>query len=303
MLRTPTQGGYFTQRIAKGTMTTSEFWQGLESQFRALETSGDIQANWRYLVGSPGRGDWQLHARNHGAELRFELLARRAGAALDATGTDDGLSVWLAVVQSRGRSFHHDGDAYTQNEDGSISHYVLGRVERVCEDSVNLSLTFQVEAEHPNQQSAQPAQAQPVTISEQYGDAESPADPSHRGGEDTGAAAWDAIEISFLSDERVQIRSGTSTETFNYGEMGFEDRRNGKPNRAWLTLRVLAEAGGIVRNAATTGRDWTTVEKRMQELRKALRDHFRVSADPLPFVRGTGYQACFKIRCGPSFRA
>jgi len=115
-------------------------------------------------------------------------------------------------------------------------------------------------------------------------------------------ATWDAIEISFLSDERVQIRNGTNSETRNYGELGFEDCRNGKPNRAWLTLRALAEARGIIRNAAKTGGDWSKVERRMQEIRKALRSRFGISADPVPFVHGTGYQALFKIVCAPSFR-
>jgi hypothetical protein len=115
------------------------------------------------------------------------------------------------------------------------------------------------------------------------------------------AADWNAIEISFLSDERVQIRNGTKTETCNYGELGFADRRNGKPNQAWLTLRALAQTRGIIRDAATTGRSWPKVEKRIQEIRKALRNHFGISTDPVPFVEGTGYQACFKIGCSASF--
>jgi hypothetical protein len=36
-------------------------------------------------------------------------------------------------------------------------------------------------------------------------------------------------------------------------------------------------------------------------MRKLLKDHFRISADPGPFVEGIGYQARFKISCGPSF--
>ena len=115
--------------------------------------------------------------------------------------------------------------------------------------------------------------------------------------------SWEDLEISFLSDERVQIiRSGKPTETLNYAEMDFKDGRNGKPNQAWLTLRALAEEHGIIRDAKTTGSAWRKVEKRMQEIRKALRKHFDISSDPVPFVQGTGYQACFKIGCGPSFR-
>ena len=69
---------------------------------------------------------------------------------------------------------------------------------------------------------------------------------------DAGAATWDTIEILSLSDERVQIRNGTNTETRNYGELGFADARDGKPNQAWVTLRALAEERGTIRDAAKT---------------------------------------------------
>jgi hypothetical protein len=119
------------------------------------------------------------------------------------------------------------------------------------------------------------------------------------GGTDT--ATWDAIEISFLSDERVQIRNGANSETRNYAEFGFADGRSKKANQAWETLRVLAAEGGTIRDGAKMSRTWPKVEKRMQEIRKVLRKHFGISADPIPFVEGSGYQARFKIGCGPSF--
>lgn len=92
------------------------------------------------------------------------------------------------------------------------------------------------------------------------------------------AVTWDAIEISFLSEERVQIRNGANRETLNYAEFGFQDARNGKPNRAWEALRVLAAQRGIIRDAATVGK-WPKFEKRVQEIRKVLRKHFGISAD------------------------
>ena len=115
------------------------------------------------------------------------------------------------------------------------------------------------------------------------------------------AATWDAIEISFLSEERVQIRNGATIETRNYTEFGFEDRRSGKPNLAWKTLLALAAERGVLQNAATTGQKWLEIEKRIQEIRKVFRKHFLISADPVPFVEGAGYQAVFKISRRPSF--
>jgi hypothetical protein len=112
---------------------------------------------------------------------------------------------------------------------------------------------------------------------------------------------WESIEIVFLSDERVRILNGANVENYNYGELGFADGRTEKPNQAWVTLRVLASTDGVIRDAARTGGDWPKVEKRIQEIRRALRQHFHIAADPVPFIEGTGYQARFKIRCSPSF--
>src|ERR1035437_2588353 len=120
-------------------------------------------------------------------------------------------------------------------------------------------------------------------------------------GSDRRAANWEDVQIIFLSDERVQIRNVSQTETRNYAELGFADGRSKKPNQAWVTLRTMAQEDGLIRDGSKIGRAWPKVEKRMQEIRKALRDHFDISADPLPFVSGAGYQACFRIGCGPSF--
>jgi hypothetical protein len=113
-------------------------------------------------------------------------------------------------------------------------------------------------------------------------------------------AAWEAIEIVFLSDERVQIRNGGNRETRNYADFGFADGRNENPNQAWKILRALA-AEGVIRDEKDAGLPWTKVEKQIQEIRKILRKHFGISADPVPFVKDLGYKACFKISLGRSF--
>ena len=118
----------------------------------------------------------------------------------------------------------------------------------------------------------------------------------------SASATWETIEISFLSDERVQILNGTKRETCNYAELGFSDGRNGSPNKAWVILRAMAVNRGILSDGRKAGQAWPKVEKAIQEIRKALRNHFRISADPIPFVERVGYQAIFKIGCSPSFR-
>lgn len=52
-------------------------------------------------------------------------------------------------------------------------------------------------------------------------------------------AKWENVQVSFLSDERVQIAIFDKTYTQNYAEMGFSDGRTGKPTQAWIFLRAL----------------------------------------------------------------
>jgi hypothetical protein len=116
------------------------------------------------------------------------------------------------------------------------------------------------------------------------------------------ATSWDGVEILFTSEERVQLRiNGAISSTLNYSEFGFEDSRNGKPNRAWEILRKLAELRGTIRSSAETCQPWPKIEKRIQDIRRVLRTHFRISSDPIPYVDGTGYRARFKIACRPSY--
>jgi len=95
---------------------------------------------------------------------------------------------------------------------------------------------------------------------------------------------------------------GDRTWTHNYAEMGFVDGRTGKANSAWVALRELARKSGTL--VGFVGPE--KVKKQMQEIRRILREHverehFEISGDPLPYVSGSGYQAAFKIDCGPSF--
>jgi hypothetical protein len=132
------------------------------------------------------------------------------------------------------------------------------------------------------------------------------ASPPQPGPPDTLSArieitAWNELEIFFISDERIQIRGGSIDATVNYAEFGYEDRRNGKPDSAWCILRELARLKGTIPAGSANGRQRTKVEKYIETIRKRLRAWFRISADPLPFVRSTGYVAGFKIECRRSF--
>jgi hypothetical protein len=119
------------------------------------------------------------------------------------------------------------------------------------------------------------------------------------------STAWKDVEIWFLSEERIEIKTDSRTETRNFGEMGFANKRNGSPKAAWLKLREMAESEGTVRATFATRAE---LEKRVQEIRAVLRAYFNLEDDPfetLPREKhahaSVGYRAKFKIGCRPSY--
>jgi hypothetical protein len=92
---------------------------------------------------------------------------------------------------------------------------------------------------------------------------------------------------------------GKADATKNFAEMGFEDRRGnrGKPKRSWLLLKALSK-DGMIPASAISGQQ--AIQKRAQELRDLLSDHFQITEDPLPFVEGRGYKTRFKISRSPA---
>jgi len=97
------------------------------------------------------------------------------------------------------------------------------------------------------------------------------------------------------------LLDGKSERTLNYAEFGLVDRRTDGPNKAWEALRALAEGGGRIKPGAQG--DWPKLEKRIQEIRAALRKCFLIDDDPIPYSPGNGYVARFKIGLSRSFDA
>ncbi len=115
------------------------------------------------------------------------------------------------------------------------------------------------------------------------------------------ASTWEEIEISFISDERVQMKVGKQLQTGNYAEMGFADRRSEKPNQGWGMLRTLAAAGGVIPDSARNSKDFMAMGKRIERVRGALRAHFQIDSDPIPLDPAGGYRCRFKLGCARSF--
>jgi len=137
---------------------------------------------------------------------------------------------------------------------------------------------------------------------------------------------WDKdVSIIFLSEERVQVKRGDEYSTLNYAEFGFEDKRNGKPDQAWVLLRAMAENKGVLqkqdrrvpesvlkpardrdkelhRAIEAQARQWAKTQKHVETIRKRLREHFRIlDGDPIPST-AAGYQTAFQLGVSPSYK-
>ena len=120
-------------------------------------------------------------------------------------------------------------------------------------------------------------------------------------------ATWEDVTIWVLSDQMIQVTvKGRRLSPRNYTEVGLEDRRNGTPKLAWIELRTLAEVKGHLQ----TSENWAKTERRIAELRSALRRYFTNEgfdipgdSEPIPFSpgKGRGYRTAFAIGTGPAY--
>jgi hypothetical protein len=96
------------------------------------------------------------------------------------------------------------------------------------------------------------------------------------------------------------VQAGADPQTYNYTEMGFEDKRTGKPNQEWALLRELAKERGEMAHGSRNGKDFMAKEKRMERMRKRLRTQLKIASDPI-LRDETGYHCRFKLRLAPAF--
>jgi hypothetical protein len=282
-------------------MQSGDFWRNLNSEFTALAgeewASVPDPADNRRLraygnTDSAGNyvGGWSLsEGPNENFRARFAETATHAGHALDPPQGTEGLDFWLHRLFL---DLLELNELRTDRSPLVVGHRDKGGIIReVCEASATYCSRLGRAALD------RAAETPPKLAFESEQGTQNATGSLGAFGQ---ISTWEELEISFLSDERVQLTVGVHTETRNYAELGFGDGRSHKPNLAWQMLRSLAEQGGTLETS--TASTWPKVEKRIQEIRRVLRKHFAISADPLPFIRGNGYQACLRIHCSRSFK-
>ncbi len=257
------------------------------------------------LLDTPPHGVWNYSdGVNENFLERARLCVAEAGRALpDYPKGTDAEDFWLHRLWLDLRENNSDQLFAASKEDGMIvsvcvaSATFCSRLERKAITAADRLRTGEKQTESPRVQNNGKS-TQDVDMISASSKAEA-AEPEVQQAESSLAApkSWDEIEVAFLSDERVEICSGTTRQNCNYGELGFEDRRNGKPNRAWVTLREIAGQNGAMPKPLP-GKDRAMIQKRIEEIREKLRGHFKIEADPIPF-NGSMYQASFKISRRP----
>jgi hypothetical protein len=287
----------------------SAFWRSLRGDFEGLQP-GQFSLIWSShlpmtfkRVRRQSQWTWWRFP-DESLRARLCAIVLRGAKALGCQSEDG----WFdALREADFVKFKLSGQALEKQPDGSLLELRDGSIDDVLKQSITLCHVLEAGGAESLPKDTSGRRRAAAGGFTKPGSLHPDSPTAVDGGTEVNGsgASWDAIEISFLSDERVQIRNGAKTETRNYAELGFSDRRakggQPKPNIAWVTLRAMAEQNGIIRDG-TTGGVWRKVEKRMQYIRKTFRQHFGITADPVPFISGTGYQACFKIGCGPSFR-
>ena len=213
-------------------------WQDFRSKFTELadteqqlvqqyvEATGRKDEPYLYAYRTPESGRWKSGG-GVGEDLReqFHTLAARAGIALRSPKGTAPEEFWLH------RLYHYLRQIRSKH---LFEQHVLepsqegGGIRRVCQNSATFCSRLERQA---------PEQSEPGSMPESSGVQKQ--------------LAWQEIEITFLSDHRVEICCGANRNTYNYGELGFQDRRSGKsqepkPTRAWVMLCGIAQQKGTL---------------------------------------------------------
>ncbi|MCM8787534.1 MAG: hypothetical protein NC935_05715 [Candidatus Omnitrophica bacterium] len=105
---------------------------------------------------------------------------------------------------------------------------------------------------------------------------------------------WEEITIRFLNNNEVLISYRDENFQTNFEEMGFMDKRDKKPKKAWKFLKDLSETGGEItwksKNASFQGK------KHKQILKNLLQDYFRIKSDPFhQYKKESSYKIKIKL--------
>lgn len=99
---------------------------------------------------------------------------------------------------------------------------------------------------------------------------------------------WESFYIQFKNTEAVTIQVSGHTHDTSFADMGFADKRTGKPNMQWGFLIALAKNGGSLSASDPDAND--KYKKHKQLLADNLKSYFSMDTDPFKTYEKTeGY--------------
>jgi hypothetical protein len=119
-------------------MADSSFWRNLGEKHRELQAiHGALRADWDYIVGRGGPGEWRLRGASGSAKAQFEILAKRGASALPGIGSSDWLIAWLDALKRMSLNFKSEPGGSEVNADGSELVHLTGHIARLFEASAD----------------------------------------------------------------------------------------------------------------------------------------------------------------------
>jgi len=112
---------------------------------------------------------------------------------------------------------------------------------------------------------------------------------------------WSILEMRFTNSQEVVViahePAADESRILTYGDLGFSDKRNGKPNVYWEFLLILAKYQGQLSPRERSLPHRNKVSKWKQGLKEQLQEVFRLPSDPFhPFEENHQYEIKFSIQ-------
>jgi len=120
---------------------------------------------------------------------------------------------------------------------------------------------------------------------------------------------WEHITIQFLDYDKVRIQAPNKfSKVVNFRKMGFENQKNGKPNKQWELFYDLARYRGDLSWTITTYRkkvdshplSTPKIRKQIQRLSESLKQYFNINEPPFyDYVKYEAYKTKFFLLPDP----
>jgi len=120
---------------------------------------------------------------------------------------------------------------------------------------------------------------------------------------------WEHVTIQFLDYDKVKIQApGHFTKVVDYRKMGFENQKNGKPNKQWELFYDLARYRGDLSWTITTYRkkvdshplSTPKIRKQIQRLSESLKQYFNINEPPFyDYIKYETYKTKFFLLPDP----